>query len=469
MGGLSGKKQIVDSIRSTVGKPLLLVDAGNLLFKRSLPNRDDTIPLITAHGIARGYGLLHYDGVAVSAGDLRAGLDFFRQGSASSLPWLSANITSDNGALVFPAHAIKKIGNVTIGIIGLTGKSNHIPQGIIINDWQLALAEEITELEGGCDLLVVLSNLPEKEHSSIAEKFPQVNIVIGGDERGRTMQAKVVGNCLYASGGNRGKYIGRLDIQYRLHGPWRSAQSGVTVQQKKKLEAIDRQIALLQKKQEREGVDFGNRLTRMHAYRKTLAGQLREAEVDAGEATLGETNTFASTFLPVRPSTSPADMQHIVNDVKQSTATYNRIRRQPVKDGQGSTQSELSGHFDNCRTCHPRQTAFWQATAHARSFLTLVQNGQDYNLECLSCHVTGGNFEPGSSQKENVHLLNLPDTQKNISCTACHGPSREHSLSPADHQPGFPGENLCRNCHTADRDGNFHFALKVAKIACPAE
>lgn len=415
---------------------------------------------------------MQYDAVAVSATDLTAGRKFFEQYRDKTIPWVSANIYKEGGELLFPGHIIKDTGNLTVGIIGVTGQGKNSPTGLTVGEWQSALAKEVAVLEHQCDILIVLSNLHDREHQKIVENYPQIDILITGSRHSGNKTPENTGNCLITQSGSRGKYIGKLDIEWRSSGKWQSDPTRTLTQLQQRLNSINRQIKQLRQREQTQPGKHKQKLERMKAYQHTVQGQVEQKTAEFADGAHASASRFNSSFLPVRPSASPAAMQRIVQDIKQSINSLNRSRsysiRKEDKRARDTLQLATIGDYSGCRRCHADQVAFWQNTGHAKAYSTLESRGQAYNLDCLPCHVTGGTVDHNSPESEKMLLLVLPEHRKNIGCGTCHGQTEEHLHSPESQLPSrSPAETICTGCHTQDRDGGFSFTTKVAHIACP--
>jgi len=96
-----------------------------------------------------------------------------------------------------------------------------------------------------------------------------------------------------------------------------------------------------------------------------------------------------------------------------------------------------------CSNCHEAAYAFWQKTPHAHAYTTLTDQHKEYNLDCVSCHVTGYD-KPGGSTV--THTKNLEAVQ----CEVCHGPGSRHEDKPDDTSAlvRSPPKALCApQCH----------------------
>jgi hypothetical protein len=128
--------------------------------------------------------------------------------------------------------------------------------------------------------------------------------------------------------------------------------------------------------------------------------------------------------------------------------------------------SNMAG-WKACQSCHKQQTLFWQQTAHAKAWQTLEKVRQQFNPDCLICHVTLPTYDKDTVTKQNL-LAGLREEYKTIGCETCHGPAKNHTQQPDKHLPAKPDEQTCLTCHTPDRDDNFVYSEKLNKIRCPA-
>jgi 2',3'-cyclic-nucleotide 2'-phosphodiesterase (5'-nucleotidase family) len=466
-------------LRAKTEQPLLVVDAGNLLFKTALTRGNaakdnNAAALIIAHGIVRAYAVMAYDAVAISAKDLSAGPEFFRRTTAQSFPWVAANIVDQNATAVFPAHRIKKFADLTLGIIGLTGGAGDDVAGFVIDDWRPALRSEISALEKSCDILLVLSTLTPTENNEIQREYSQIDIIVSANDQAANIQPQGLRNGLLVQSGSHGKYIGKLDVTGHGRGNWYTAPLPSPAERQTRLAAIDRQLNQLEQEQHNNNRDYTQKIARLQAYRQRLSNQIAQQIQENRDSTMQESKRFTYSTLAVRPMTSSASIQTIVQDIKTSISAVNRYRRAGIQANDPALlyalqKNEIAGS-SVCRHCHEKQTAFWQTTRHAGAFSTLAEQGQSFNLQCLPCHVTAGRVRASSADAEQLFLLSLDTDRQTIGCEVCHGPGNNHLLSPeTTTPPRLPPEEICLQCHTPERDSAFDYPKKVAAIACPAD
>ena len=93
-----------------------------------------------------------------------------------------------------------------------------------------------------------------------------------------------------------------------------------------------------------------------------------------------------------------------------------RRNRVPAKDA-------LYIGVEACANCHDEEYKFWQHTPHGGAYATLSKEHKEFNLDCVSCHVTGYE-KPGGSTV--THVAGL----ENVQCEVCHGPGSRHEDQP---------------------------------------
>ncbi len=119
------------------------------------------------------------------------------------------------------------------------------------------------------------------------------------------------------------------------------------------------------------------------------------------------------------------------------------------------------GEARACKTCHAAAYEQWKTTRHAAAFETLARAGRQYDLDCVSCHVTGWQ-RPGGA-------CNVVATRgrRDVQCEACHGPASLHAADPPGHIERAPSEEVCRGCHTPERSTHFEYTAYRALVVGP--
>ena len=93
--------------------------------------------------------------------------------------------------------------------------------------------------------------------------------------------------------------------------------------------------------------------------------------------------------------------------------------------------------------------------------MTLEGLKKTFDVECISCHVTGYGKAGGS-------ILGKTEGREDVQCEACHGPGSIHveSEDPKD-IVAVPNEAVCVSCHNAHHSRKFDFKVWRKRIMVP--
>lgn len=204
----------------------MIIDSGNLFFKRSGAYAEGSPEAIQAEAVAKIYTLLDYDAVAVSADDLSAGISFLHAAREHGLNLVSANLYDGQQRHIFKPYQKRTAGSLDIAIVGITEARRQEAADYRIGDPIEALDRLIPQLEDDADLIVLLSSLSVQETKALVERFPAVRIGIAADKSKGNVGPVAAGNGLIVQTTGRGQYLGALTMGYR-GGPWRPASAHV--------------------------------------------------------------------------------------------------------------------------------------------------------------------------------------------------------------------------------------------------
>jgi 2',3'-cyclic-nucleotide 2'-phosphodiesterase (5'-nucleotidase family) len=129
----------------------------------------------------------------------------------------------------------------------------------------------------------------------------------------------------------------------------------------------------------------------------------------------------------------------------------------PPSTSEAASQNSPYVGASTCMTCHATQYAVWEKSGHAHAMATLERKSQQFDNECVRCHVVG--FNKGGFQS----LISTPQLA-NVQCEACHGPGRDHVAAPAKGFGVMATPTGCVQCHTLANSPDFNFATYWPKI-----
>jgi 2',3'-cyclic-nucleotide 2'-phosphodiesterase (5'-nucleotidase family) len=420
MGGLSKKAYQISILADKNTSQPILLDAGNLLFKQLTVAHSQE--LHTAAGLMEIYQQMAYDAVGVGQHDLAAGIEFLKNSQTKDFPWLSANLTDKQNRPIFPAAKIIERGAMKIGIIGLTGSIAALSPEIIVADWRKVLPEHLARLSKECRLVIVLSSLSSEDNAELTRQFPQIHVLLTAD-RQQSNIARVNNSSLVAQTMSQGKYLGILNLDWLPGSSWS------------------------------KGREQGDQKT-------------------SGKEPQQLLSRFSSDFVPLSKDL-PEDPQIAasIEAIKQKISIHNQQSAASAKQLDSATNQFFSGLAGSarCRECHPLQAQFWNSTRHAAAYATLQRQQQNFNLDCLPCHITKNPVPEPAAPLPVESLLALPPVLHSVGCEACHGQGMAHADAPDTFKPRRKvEEKTCVACHSKDRDPAFDYMQKLPKVTCPA-
>ncbi|MEN8199037.1 MAG: UshA-like (seleno)protein [Thermodesulfobacteriota bacterium] len=466
MGGLSKKAFQIQQLG--IGQRLLL-DSGNLLFKRSpiAPGVNQT--RLTAEAIIDIYQDLHYDAVGVGPLDLAGGLEFLRQSKERGFPWVSANLFDDKQNPLFPQWIRREKGKTEIFVTAISAAAPQMAGDFQIKSWKSVLPGLLQRIktESKEPFIILLSTLSDEENRLIAEKHPDIHLLIGGDQRKGNISPRIVDTTLLTQTSKQGKYQGLIEIQLGRQRQWVKDAAKELAELQNRLGSVNWQFKRLEKKASTPGSanTFTAPMERLRKEIETLETAITSAakRVET-EKTGGITGDLYNSRLIELKSSMPDDpaISRKLAELRQ------RIRKLHGNRKVAALQRGMLGN-NGCDTCHPTQTAFWKETDHAQAYTTLVDKEKNLDLDCLPCHLTRDLQNPSLPMAQSTALLAFPAELRGVGCESCHGAGQKHGEAPEQVKLVLrPGKETCLTCHSDEHDDDFNYDLKLPQISCPA-
>ncbi|MFL5350630.1 MAG: 5'-nucleotidase [Hyalangium sp.] len=220
---------------------MLVLDAGNALFKFSQPGADPT-EKARAELLLKQMEAMGTSAMAVGTRDLTLGLDYLKNGAKGlKMKLLSANLVDKAGKPVFPASTVLTAGGLKVGVIGASPEgpvsdANGQPLAPAV----LAEAKRLREKDKA-DVVVVLAAAPYDVVRKFAAAAEGVDFVIQSHEGRGPGIAYRDGLATLVPSGERGRQLARLELS--VDGPGQFRDLASTGQAKEALKNVEANLA----------------------------------------------------------------------------------------------------------------------------------------------------------------------------------------------------------------------------------
>lgn len=421
------------------GRPLFVVDAGNMFWKAPmLPASLDAETRVKARLQAESVALAGIDAMLPAEGDWALGRAFVEETAAAfDLPYLAANLECEQ-KLPFPRYRVVERDGLRVAFVGVLPASMNVPGCRVGDPASLFTAAQAENP----DLVVLLSGQRRVEDEKLLAR-QEVDLVLNGRDRELSSAGEPIGQgALWIGGGSRGKQVIVAELE-RVAGASGWSDAGALEDLAAGKDRYARRLAELEKRRaaatdpkEQARLD-----TQIGFFRKQLAEA--SAKVDAAAATQqGKTN---------RASVRMVELGTDVADEPRTAALVAKAKEQisgapaavPVARPEGI------GPFlgsSGCLACHAPEAAQWAGTGHSRAWASLIAKNRQGERECAECHSTGA-FHPDGPKA-------VAEMMPDVGCEACHGPGRDHALQPtAVKLVADTPQQTCVVCHDAKNDG----------------
>lgn len=412
--------------------PVLFVDAGDALFDQPSYRPDEEVQArIRARAVAEGLVAMGLDAKVFGARDRVLEGD-----------WLPER-------LALRGPALREVGGIGVGLLPLGDGSQVTAQA-------QALRSE------GADLVIALTRTRRSEARALA--LDGVDLVVGS--RMETIpegdQPIALGDApplLYPLG--RGQGILQVEVVLRSEG--QAFARPISLERRgEELAALEARIRSYEERlsalpEDADGAPFRAKI-------EELRGRARALERAPVELP-AEGNQLAYRFASVTQDLAPEPKVRRIlaaydREVSEANLAYARENPRPCPEpvaGEATFVGQAS-----CAACHPAAQAFWETTSHAKAYETLEAAHKQYDLSCVSCHVTGWDRPGGACRIDEV------EARKDVGCESCHGPGSAHAAAPSkeniDRQ--VPAAT-CQSCHRPDHSLEFDYATYLSRILGP--
>jgi hypothetical protein len=462
LGDISRTAKLVDETRAA--GPTLVVDAGGLLYaKAPIPPHLVAQEELKADLLAATYQQnLQVAGVGVGPADLVQGTEKLR------LPRQAANLEG----MHTEAPKVIDVGGAKVGVFGVV--TEDAVTGVKASDPVAAGKTAVGTLKKqGAQVIVALVQAPAKKDAvKLVRDIGGIDIAVAGlglaapEPERIDIEPQKVGDAWLVVPGNRGQVVSRVDVTVRDAGPLVDAVgSGAAAA---KISSLEKQIAELDEDLAKFAKDkdadpaFVKQKT---DERKQLVEQKNKL---ARQPLVVPAKGSYFTLQQVRINKTLACSEPVQSAVtafyaaagKANVSAAGNAKPAPPPKGQASYTGNKA-----CEDCHDDQAKFWDKTVHAKAWETLEERGQQFDFDCIGCHVTGWNEKGGSNLAFNEPL-------RDVQCETCHGPGSIHVAKGGEEKPLAialaPPKELCFDkCHTKEHSDTFQWEAYMRDIVGP--
>ena len=205
-------------------KNLLVLDAGDLLYPRASkpPSQDGKAVMnLKAMAIVAAFNHMGCDAITIGEDDLLWGKENLLEiikGREFSV--VSANlIDGESGKPLFRPYVIKQMGGFKVGIFGLFPKSPRKEgqfSGLTVLEPFGIAQKMVSTVRREADFVILLSHLGYAKDLELARKVEGINVIAGGHNGINLSHPRIIENTVVLQVGNRGRYLGRIDITINL-------------------------------------------------------------------------------------------------------------------------------------------------------------------------------------------------------------------------------------------------------------
>ncbi|WP_324959221.1 5'-nucleotidase [Archangium sp.] len=220
-GGLARRKTVLSRERAK-GEPVLVLDAGNALFK-SIQSGSEPSARARAELLLEQMDVFGTAAMAVGARDLVLGTDFLKTATRKTkMKLLSANLVDAKGKPLFAASTVVTVEGMRFGVVGLSPEGEVAPGVVGRPPVPAALAEarRLREKEK-VDVVMVLAAVPLAAAQALSREAGEaVDFIVQSHEGRIPGTAQRNGHTTLLPAGERGRQLGRLELTLDGAGPF---------------------------------------------------------------------------------------------------------------------------------------------------------------------------------------------------------------------------------------------------------
>jgi hypothetical protein len=463
LGDISRTTKLVEEARAK--GPVLVVDAGSLLYaKNPLPAHLEAQEDLKANLLTSIYkDNLKVAAVGLGPADLAKGpqsVRFAREASNVSDP-----------AFKLQPPEVFTVGDAKVGVFGVIAQDTL--KDVKVDDPVAAGKKSIDQLKkGGAQVVIALVQASSKRDAvALIRDIGSIDLAVAGlgavapepDEI--SLEPEKIGDGWLVIPGNRGQVLSRVDVTLRAGATEPLADAVGPGAAKAKIAQLDHQLQRLDADIAKFKADPSTDpqfIAKKESERTEVAAQKKQLET-------------TPLVVPAKGSYFTLDQIRINKKLACSVPVRDAIKKYNADAGDANVKAAAgkqpapapkgkASYVGNeaCSDCHQEAVDYWKTTVHAKAWKTLVDRGQQFDYECINCHVTGWEQPGGSTLAVNENL-------RDVGCEQCHGPGSIHVDKGGLEKPfavmRAPPKDLCATqCHTKEHSDTFDFVPYMRDI-----
>ncbi|MEO8701617.1 MAG: multiheme c-type cytochrome [Kofleriaceae bacterium] len=444
--------------------PAIFVDAGSLLYSKApIPSQLAAQEELKADLLATTYKTeLAASAIGLGPADLANGA------ASTRFPRQAVNVDPGTNIASTPP-AVLEVGGAKVGVFGVIA-SGAIP-GLAIGDPVVMGKSAVALLKkAGAQVIVGLVQAPgKKEAAQLVREIGGIDVAIAGlgnaapEPEHTEIEAQKLGTSWLVTPANRGQILSRVDITLRGAGPLVDAIGPAAATAKRatlttRITALDADLAKFASDPNADPA-FVQQKQAEKAELVALRDQLEKQPLVIPAA--GSYFTFEQIRVNKKLACEPA-VNARVTEYYRAAGEANAKAAAALKIPAPAKGKPGYAGGAGCEDCHADAAAFWKKTVHAGAWKTLVDRGQQFDYDCVGCHVTGWQ-QPGGSN------LAFNEPLRDVQCEVCHGPSTIHVAKGGEEKPfatiRMPAAELCATqCHTKEHSDTFQLEAYLRDV-----
>jgi hypothetical protein len=447
-----------------------LLAAGPLFFMNTaLSAERQTQDAWKADALARALATAGLRAWAPGANDWAAGGDTFLALAALAQATPLASNLKGTG---LKALRVLELGGNKLGVVGvsLPAQDGKLPAGVSTLDALAELQQAKGSLDAqGVQLRILLTAMARGAALRLIDQVPGFQVlVVGkpfdqGESNDPPTPPEVVGQTLVVEAPNHLQALGVVDLFVR-DDKFEFAD-GSNTRAVAERESLTARISEIEARLAAAAQGTGNATDADLAARRADLARLKDQQAKLSLPSVPARGSFFQyRSVEVREALGSEQTVHgLIDGYYRRVNEHNHdVFKDKLPEPAAPGQSHYVG-VEVCSTCHKSEREFWDLTQHSRAYATLASAHKEFNLDCVSCHVTGYDKAGGSTL---VHVEKLTAVQ----CENCHGPGSRHVATPLDNALiAFPEQGLCAaQCHHVPHvKADWSVSASWAKIVGP--